>query len=193
LAKPTEISKDATPSPVKKLIVPGCGDVYSQETFAPSFVLSPNFRLSTVSSGAIVSRHTVSPQHGLSRQDIVCNLKALCEQVLEPIKKQYPSMIVTSGFRSPGHSKAVGISQHEKGQAADIQFSGLPRERYFQIAQWIRDNVPFDQMLLEYKSTGTKLPWIHLTFNREGSRNTFSTFFNHRTAPGGRNALIDLV
>ena len=65
--------------------------------------------------------------------------------------------------------------------AADIQFRGLPKAEYYTVAQWIRDNVAYDQLLLEYKTTGTGLPWIHVSFNKDNLRKQVLTLLNDRT------------
>lgn len=191
--QPEETDRDETPAPDKPFIIPGCGDVFGQTEFVSSFRLSRNFTLGLLSSNAAVSKFAVQPQHGLSKAEIVCNLKAVAEQVLEPIKAKYPNMLVTSGFRTPGHSRANGISQHERGMAVDIQFPGTAAEQYYEIAKWIKENVAYDQMLLEYKTYGSRMPWIHLSFNRDGNRNVCSTFLNDRTAPNGRGVLVQLA
>ena len=121
-------------------------------------------------------------QRGLTKGQIVCNLKLLAQNCLDPIKARYPSALVTNAFRYPT-GKAAGKSQHEIGQAADIQLSGTSKSEYYNIALWIRDNVPHDQLLLEYKTTGTGLPWIHISYNKDGNRTARlknATFMNHR-------------
>ena len=73
--------------------------------------------------------------------------------------------------------------------ACDMQFSRAKKPDYFTIAQWIRDNVSYDQLLLEYKTTGSKLPWIHLSFNKAGNRGQVMTFMNDKKYSNG---LVDL-
>jgi len=138
--------------------------------------LSPNFKLRDLSSSAVVTKNQiVHNQHGNTEQVIIDNLSVIANSVLEPIKKQYPNMIVTSGFRI-----GSGTSQHERGQAVDMQFSGAAKSDYLDIATWIRENVPHDQLILEYKNTGSGLPWIHLSCKDSGNRDQISTFWNHR-------------
>ena len=138
--------------------------------------LSPNFQLKDVSSAAVVTKNRiVHLQHGNTEQQIIDNLSVLANNVLEPIKAQYPSMFVTSAFR-----RGNGTSQHERGQAADMQFSGVAKSDYIDIANWIRENVPHDQLILEFKNTGTGLPWIHISCKESDNRNTIFTMWNHR-------------
>jgi len=129
-----------------------------------SFVLSPNFTLGSVSTQTALSRQQVRPQAGLRIEDIVCNLQGWAQNVGEPIATTYgrANMLITSGFR-PGS----GSSQHERGQACDMQFPKMTNAQIYEIAVWIRDNVAYDQLILEY---GGNRPWIHCSFNRAGNR-----------------------
>jgi hypothetical protein len=90
---------------------------------------------------------------------------------------------MTCSFRADiGNSR----SQHKTGQACDIQYSSATKADYYTRALWIRDNIKFDQFLLEYKTTGTRNPWHHLSFNSAGNRNQVLTFMNDKNckAPG---------
>jgi hydroxymethylglutaryl-CoA reductase len=105
----------------------------------------------------------------------------LAENCLDVIKAQYPNMKVTSSFRA----NTGGKSQHELGMAADMQFDGISKGDYYDIAQWIKTKVVFDQLLLEYKTTGTGLPWIHISYNMNGNRHQILTMMNDKTAGQG--------
>jgi len=100
----------------------------------------------------------------LTISDIVCNLKGWAENVGEAIASQYgrSEMLITSGFRI-----GSGRSQHERGQACDIQFPNKTDTEIYNISRYIRDNIPYDQLILEY---GGNRPWIHVSFNRAGNR-----------------------
>lgn len=150
--------------------------------------LTPNFTVGKLSSYAIVTKHRVVAQGGLDEGEIVCNLKLLAENCLERILAQYPDMIVTSGFRSP-----AARSQHTKGMAADIQFTSLNamgaglavRQAYKDRAEWVINNVAFDDFILEYKSFGTRLPWLHISFNKDNLRRQVRTFNNNASVGSG--------
>jgi hypothetical protein len=165
--------------------------------------LTTNFTLATLSCAAQVTQFNIPQPTGVKRhpvygdltgQQIRQNLSLLAVNVLEGIKVLYPDMIVTSGYRNNG-----GSSQHEAGMAADIQFTDLlklpVREQNKQIltrAQSINLKIRvFDQMLLEYKTTGTGQPWIHITFRESKNRRIFSTFLNNVTASNGAGKLIN--
>ena len=45
--------------------------------------------------------------------------------------------------------------------AMDIQLPGATPENYFEAVKWIRDNLPFDQLLQEKSGADTR--WIHVS------------------------------
>lgn len=123
------------------------------------------------------------PEGSLSIEEIVCNLKLLAINVIEPVLTKYPNAFVTNTWRPLGIGSPT--SQHPKGMACDIQFKNAKKDEYFEIAKWCRDNVVYDQLLLEYKSTGSGLPWIHMSFNKANNRKQVLTFWNNKTYAQG--------
>jgi uncharacterized protein len=78
-------------------------------------------------------------------------------------------------------------SDHQLGAAADIVFQDTPIEDYLTIVQWIQQNIPHKQLLLEYKTGGDNqpplIPWIHIAFLLANgsllkSEMTIGTYFN---------------
>jgi hypothetical protein len=141
-----------------------------------------NIRLSTRIQLSFVSTHAAATPcavSGPNSERIVQNLQLLAQNCLEKIKVKFPDMKVTSGYRNFVPKGGATKSQHLQGQAADMQFN-CSRRQYYEIAKWIKNNVPYDQLLLEYKSTGSKNPWIHISFKASGNRNQVMTFFNHK-------------
>jgi hypothetical protein len=124
---------------------------------------------------------------GLSLENILCNLKLLAVNVTEPVRAQFPNAFITNTWRPAGIGSAT--SQHPKGMACDIQFRQAAKKDYFTIAQWFRDNLVYDQLLLEYKTTGSGLPWIHVSFNKDSNRKQVLTLLNNKTYSQG---LVDL-
>ncbi len=96
-------------------------------------------------------------------QAVVNNLAALAQNVIEPIKAKYPNTLVTNTYR---HGASIGGGAHGTGQAADLQFRGVPAHSYFEIAKWIEQNIPYDQLLLEYLPG--KTVWVHISFALPG-------------------------
>ena len=90
---------------------------------------------------------------------VINNLAALAQNCIEPIKAKYPNTLVTNSYR---HGSTIGGGQHGTGQACDLQFRGVPAHSYFEIAKWIEQNVPYDQLLLEYLPG--KTVWVHMSF-----------------------------
>lgn len=159
-----------------------------QVEFPDSYPLTANYTLGQMTKQPdVIFGYQVQPSAGLTTAEVVANLQLLTENCVEPIRAQYSNAFVTNSFRvgQPGST-----SQHPKGQACDIQFSNVTKADYFTIAQWIRDNVPYDQLLLEYKTTGTGLPWIHISYNNAGNRSQVKTFLNNKVYHA--TALVDL-
>lgn len=157
-----QVTGDTTPEVKKPNPGPQACDGISDETITDSMKLSPNFTLANLSSGAVF-KHTVKAQAGYTKAEIVCNLKALAINILEPLLKQYPGLRVNSGFRS----LTVGKSQHEHGMACDIQWPGISNKEYFARSQWIKANLPYDQLIFEH---GNSI-WIHLSYSRVRANN----------------------
>jgi hypothetical protein len=173
----TEVSSDTTDPPPTPTPPTDCIEV--PDPPPDNFVLSSNFVLSDLSTKTILSKNRVRGFGSLSTADIVCNLQALAQNILEPIAAAYgrSNMTITSGFRLGG-----GTSQHDKGQAFDLQFLGKSITEVYNISLWIRDNLPFDQEILEF---GGNRPWIHCSFNRAGNRPvSASNKFGTRKSPG---------
>jgi len=143
----------------------------------PTTPLTANFTLGMVSSEAVLSLTPVRAQAGFTYQDLVCNLQAWCQDIGEPLLAQYGTFLITSGFRA-----GSGSSQHERGQAIDLQFPLNTNQDVYDISVWMKDTLPYDQMILEY---GGNKPWIHSSFNRAGNRPvTASNKFGTRISPG---------
>jgi uncharacterized protein YcbK (DUF882 family) len=153
-----------------------------------NYNLSPNFTVEMLSSKAAVTRDPIQAQLGLTYGEIVFNLQAVALNVLEPVKKLYPNMIVTSAFRSAGNKSNAVTSPHPKGQGVDIQFPGIDKKEYYNIALKLAKVLKYDQLLLEYKSTGSGLPWIHVGF-AANNRGQLLTFFNQAVHSQGLTQL----
>jgi uncharacterized Zn-binding protein involved in type VI secretion len=126
-------------------------------------------------------------QAGLSFEQVLCNLKLVAQNCIEPTKAQYPSLFITNTWRPfQGNPK----SQHPLGQAADLQFRQIAPSEYYNIAVWMKNNISFDQLLLEYKTTGSRLPWIHVSFSATNNRRQVLTLLNDVTYSQGLTQLM---
>ena len=152
----------------------GAGDVIGGVNY--SLPLSTHFTLGQLSKNSVVASTKIQKggNKGFTQKQIIDKLKTIAIHVLDPIKDQYPDMIVTNAYRGKS-----GGSQHNVGEAADIQFSGLAKSEYYARAQWIRENVSHDQLILEYKNIESGRPWIHISCKDSGNRSMIMTFFNN--------------
>jgi putative chitinase len=175
----TETPKNIDPIPASCSIFENLKDI------PDNMQISKNFTIGMLSTKTTLNNptHKLADQRNLKVSEIACNLKKVAENCGDPIKAKYPNMFVTSGFR-----RGSGTSQHELGQAIDMQFSGVSKEDYFTIAQWIRDNIIFDKLLLEYKTTGTGNPWIHIAY-KDGPRKEIYTYMNNKNVGVGLRKL----
>jgi GH24 family phage-related lysozyme (muramidase) len=163
-----------------------CNLISSMDKFTADLQLSTHFTL-----GALTKNGTRMPvnQQGLTAQEIVCNLKGLAENCLDPIIKLYPSMIITSGFRRPGDvAKSSKTSQHYLGQAADITIPGFSRQKHYDAIQTIQQLIPYDQLILEY--SGKTTVWIHVSFKYATNRQMAFTMRDHKKVADGQFTLI---
>lgn len=97
-------------------------------------------------------------------------LRALCEQVLEPMRRRFGVIRVTSGYRCRALNTAVGgvkNSQHMLGEAADIHVSSLEQAQV--MMAYVERNLDFDQLLLE-KVMATGCCWLHISYVAQPGR-----------------------
>lgn len=125
-----------------------------------NYRLSTNFTVKDFTLNPVF-KHELQAQKGYSIQDLIGNLKYLAENVAEAVNRKYPGMRINSGFR-----RGSGGSQHCNGMAMDIQWPGLAARDYLPRAQWIRDNIDYDQIIFEHGKT----IWIHLSYDRNKSK-----------------------
>ena len=139
--------------------------------------LTTHFKLSEfTNSTTATARHienTLSESNP-QQAEIIANLRALCENVLEPPRQWYGKPIaIGSGYRCPALNRAVGgvaTSLHMKGEAADLHLPSIAIGR-----QWIEHLLEvglFDQLIWEHDKSGHY--WIHISFKRDGkNRQTY--------------------
>lgn len=100
-----------------------------------------------------------------SSEDIE-NMELLAEKVFEPLREWVEAPIrVNSMFRSlelNSALKGAPRSSHMKGQAFDITSMG--GKTNLEIFHYIKDNLPFDQLIWEY---GAEPKWLHVSYVNE--------------------------
>ena len=132
--------------------------------------LTTNFSLAELTASQTAARKGINNNPTAGQIE---NLKKLCESILQPIRNHYDApVIVSSGYRSPELSIAIGStinSQHCKGEAADIQVSGIDNKK---LAEYIKNNLDFDQLILEFykEEEGPHSGWVHVSYVGKGNR-----------------------
>ena len=103
----------------------------------------------------------------------IIKLRLQAANLLQPIRNELGSIRITSGYRSPALSQAIGSSansQHCRYEAVDCQFVKRGKMDNLRIYQTIVDlDLDFDQMILEFgDSTEYNDPmcpaWVHLSW-----------------------------
>ena len=118
---------------------------------------------------------------------VITNLQVLCEKVLQPVRDHFARpVVINSGYRCPKLNKAIGSSsksQHTKGEAADIEIPGLSNK---ELAEYIEDNLPFDQLILEfYNGVDPNSGWGHVSYvGDDDNRKQTLTINKNGTFPG---------
>lgn len=145
--------------------------------------LSKNFSLAEMLKSQTAERMGIVNE---PNADHIYNMVALAENILQPIRNEYGPFIVSSGFRSPKLCEAIGSnssSQHCKGQAVDFEVPGISN---FDLAEWVSDNLPFDQLILEC-FTGGNTGWIHCSYVPDGRREELT----YNRSQGYRKGLLE--
>jgi Peptidase M15. len=136
------------------------------EHLSPHFTVGEFFRSGTAIRLGIDNNPDAHPGEGISTAEVLENLRALCTEVLEPLRRRVGRVIVTSGYRCKELNKAVGgvwNSQHLKGEAADIFVPDTATAmRYGHI---LERHSAVQQLLLEPMGIQQKR-WIHVGFRR---------------------------
>ena len=96
------------------------------------------------------------------------NLVVLVQQVLQPCREQFGSISINSGLRVLELNQAIGSSdksQHINGEAADFEAYLISNRR---LAEWIKEKLDFDQLILEYPGPDPRDGWVHCSYKRDG-------------------------
>ena len=144
--------------------------------------LSEHFKLSEFTRSATATARKID---NTPSQEVISNLKVLCQNVLEPLRAfaQQP-IIISSGYRCPKLNSAVGgvyASQHTLGEACDIRLpvskhttqrdgkAHTDKEILNSWFDWIVSNTDFDQAIIE--TANGKDFWIHVSCRQNKRKN----------------------
>jgi len=131
--------------------------------------LTKNFTLAEMTKSETALRHGLENNPG--EQELAA-MKLLAEKVLQPVRDHFKRGVkVNSAYRHPDVNQRVGGSRnsdHTRGQAADIEIPGVANA---ELAAWIRDNLEFRQLILEFYTPG--IPdsgWVHVSYVAEDNK-----------------------
>ncbi len=106
-------------------------------------------------------------------QSVIDNMKLLAEKVFEPIREHFKAPIhVTSVYRGLNLNQAIKgsiTSQHCSGQAMDIDMGDKGKPSNFEIFQFIKKNLKFDQLIWEFGSAENP-SWVHVSYTNGKNR-----------------------
>lgn len=103
---------------------------------------------------------------------VLSNLKALTRHILEPVRLHYGIPFrPSSGYRCPILNRALkskSTSQHIQGEAVDFELPGVANR---DLADWIKDNLIFDQLILEFHNPDVAdSGWVHCSYRAGNNR-----------------------
>lgn len=123
--------------------------------------LTEHFTLREMTTSGLAIRLAVKNNPSQQAKE---RLKALCENVLEPLTRRFGKIRVVGSYRSQELNKAMGgakNSQHLLGEAADIHVSS--EEQALLMMNFIKDRLDFDQLKLERKMMNGCC-WVHVSY-----------------------------
>ena len=137
--------------------------------------LSKHFTLEEFEKSQTATRKGITNKAGAGE---IKNLGDFCYEVLEPVRAKFDKPVtITSGYRSPELSEAIGskaTSQHCLGEAADFEIAGISN---LQVALWIQNNCNFDQLILEFwKEEEPNRGGIHCSYKEGSNRKQVLTY-----------------
>lgn len=147
---------------------------FTLQNTSPIDLISDNFTAGELIRSEIAVRREINNWFRLDAQ-----LQAaifLCRNVLQPLRDEFGRFSPNSVYRCQTLERALknkpvswsSRSQHTLGEAADIEIPGLSTLR---LAEWCRDNLLFDQIILEMVTpTDVASGWVHISVTRTANR-----------------------
>ncbi len=130
--------------------------------------ISQHYTLEMLSSKTVYTKYQIVAHQGLTKAQIMCNLKHLATNSLDMIRDWNSTVRIGSGFRSNSST------DHGRGSAADLYFynpgttARMNVKNLVGVAKHIiyELKVPFTQLLVESSGNGTG--WVHVANRRTG-------------------------
>lgn len=108
-------------------------------------------------------------------------LVLLAEKIYEPIVKHFGVCVyIASFFRNEKVNKLIGgakNSQHlaNNGAAIDLDADMNPGINNEDVFNYIKDNLVFDQLIIEDLKPDGKIGWVHVSYKESNNRNEILT------------------
>lgn len=129
---------------------------------SPNTYLTPHFRLIEFTRSGEATDRGLDNTPGEKEIEA---LRALCENILEPMRHRFGAIYITSGYRSRRVNNAVGGvggSQHTHGEAADILLSTFDDWR--EAVEFVK-HLDFDQLIIE-PLQDPRPRWLHVSYTK---------------------------
>lgn len=103
-------------------------------------------------------------------------MKLIAEKVYEPLVKHFKQKVyISSFFRSKEVNKLIGgskDSQHmaNNGSAMDLDADNNVGVSNAQVFYYIKDNLDYDQLILEDIKEDGSVGWVHVSYKEKGNR-----------------------
>ena len=135
--------------------------------------LSQNFTLAEMCKSQTAERKGIpnEPTDGQIEAPVM-----LCENILQPVRDEFGSFIVSSGFRSPELCLAIGskvTSQHARGESADFE---VANDDNHDLCVCIQDTPVCDQLILECYNGEMNSGWVHCSYAATDNRADVLTY-----------------
>lgn len=124
--------------------------------------LTEHFTLAEFTRSSTARKNNIDNTPPLSA---IINLQQLCEHILEPLRQNFGAIVIASGFRSAILNRAVrgaARSQHLCGCACDIAVTSDERGKAMYL--YIKEHLPFDQLISERNTKQSARWWIHVSY-----------------------------
>jgi predicted chitinase len=199
---PADGQKVEKPNNDIKPISTDCAVIMNMASFPESYVLHKDSTGYSWTVGAITKKNSLTAGTyglGLGRgskaftvQEIVCNMKALCVNILGPLNESIGGInktwSINSGYRNYIPTGGSATSHHLIGSAVDLSAGGnFGYKTNFDLAKKISEILPYDQLLLEYRDRNDgRINWVHVAYNNYGTpKKDLRTFLNDKTHTAG--------
>lgn len=197
----TPVQETQPPSNNAKENESGCAAIYTMASLPDSYILHTDKTGYRWTIGAMRRQYNlgsiVMGGKEYKIQDIACNMKNLCENILGPINENIGGVgsiwTITSLYRNNIPQGGSSTSQHLVGQAVDLVMGGnsFAYQLNYDTAVKLASILPYDQLLLEYRDPGVngnrnnkRINWIHVSYSSKGRRQCL-TLLNDKTYKQG--------